>query len=249
MRIAIAGGTGTVGTPTVAAVRAAGHEPVVLSRSRGIDLLSGEGLDRALAGVDAAIDTANVSTLSAGAATEFFTTATGNLIAAADRAGVRHVVLLSIVGIDLMPYDYYAGKVAQEKVVQASSVPWTILRATQFHEFAGQLYGQAKLGPLHVAPRARVQPIAAREVGAHLASIATGAPRGRTQDLAGPREEKLDAMVRAYARRQGSGGWIPSISLPGAQMKGMRAGHALPAPGAVLGTETFDQWLVRTRSS
>lgn len=246
MRIAIAGGTGTVGRPTVDAVRAAGHEPVVLSRGTGVDVVSGEGLDAALEGVAAVIDTANVSTLSAKEATTFFTTATGNIIAAAGRAGVGHVVLLSIVGIDRMPHDYYAGKVAQERVVEASTVPWTILRATQFHEFAGQVYGQAKVGPLHLAPRARVQPVAAREVGARLAALAAGAPEGRAQDLAGPREERLDEMVRAYARRAGNRGWVPSISLPGAQMKGMRAGFALPGPGALLGSETFADWLART---
>lgn len=245
MKIAIAGGTGTVGRPTVDAVRAAGHEPVVLSRSRGVDLIAGTGLDGALEGVDAVIDAANVSTLSADSATTFFTTATGNLVAAADRAGVRHVVLLSIVGIDRMPYDYYAGKVAQEGVVEASPVPWTIVRATQFHEFAGQLYERAKVGPLHVAPRARVQPIAAREVGVHLAELAAAAPQGRTADLAGPREERLDEMVRSFARREGHRGWIPSVSLPGAQMKGMRAGYALPGAGAILGRETFAEWLSR----
>jgi uncharacterized protein YbjT (DUF2867 family) len=243
MKIAIAGGTGTVGRPTVEAVRAAGHEPVVLTRGKGADLVAGTGLDDSLQGVDAVIDTANVNTLSADAATTFFTTATGNLIQAAARAGVRHLVLLSIVGIDRMPYDYYAGKVAQERVVEASPVPWTILRATQFHEFAGQLYARAKLGPLHVAPRARVQPIAAREVGEHLAALAAAEAQGRAADLAGPREERLDEMVRAYARREGHRGWVPSVSLPGAQMKGMRAGYALPGPGAVLGRETFAEWL------
>ncbi|HWI31583.1 MAG TPA: NAD(P)H-binding protein [Microbacterium sp.] len=245
MKIAVAGGTGTVGRPTVDAVRAAGHEPVVLSRSTGVDLHSGEGLDAALAGVDAVIDTANVTTLSADEATRFFTAATGNLLAAAQRSGARHLVLLSIVGIDRMPHDYYAGKLAQERVVEASAVPWTILRATQFHEFAGQLYARAKLGRLHVAPRARVQPIAAREVGEHLAALAAGRAQGRVRDLAGPREERLDEMVRAYARRAGSRGWIPSISLPGAQMKGMRAGLALPGPDAERGRETFADWLAR----
>ncbi|KQZ85070.1 3-beta hydroxysteroid dehydrogenase [Microbacterium sp. Root166] len=247
MRIAIAGGTGTVGAPTVDAVRAAGHDPVVLSRSSGVDLVSGRGLDEALDGVDAVIDTANVSTLSADEATAFFTKASGNLIGAAARAGVRHVVLLSIVGIDRMPHDYYAGKVAQERVVEASPVPWTILRATQFHEFAGQLFERAKLGPLHVAPRARVQPIAASAVAEHLAGLAAGAAQGRTADLAGPREEKLDEMVKAFARHSGTRGWIPSISLPGAQMKGMRAGYALPRPDAVLAGETFAEWLAAHR--
>jgi uncharacterized protein YbjT (DUF2867 family) len=243
MRIAVAGGTGVVGRRVVEAVRAQGHDAIVLSRSTGVDLITGTGLDAALEGIDAVVDTANVSTLSADVATRFFETATGNLIAAASRAGVPHVVLLSIVGIDRMPHDYYAGKLAQERVIEVGPVPWTILRATQFHEFAAQLFDRGKLGPLHVAPRARVQPIAAREVGARLATLAAGAPQGRTTDLAGPREERLDEMIRSFARRTGHGGWIPSVSLPGAQMKAMRAGLALPGPGATLGTQTFAQWL------
>jgi uncharacterized protein YbjT (DUF2867 family) len=243
VRIAVAGGKGVVGTQVVRALRADGHDALVLSRRTGVDLVAGTGLEAALDGVDAVVDTANVSTLSADAAVRFFEAATGNLITAAARAGLTHVVLLSIVGVDRMPHDYYAGKLAQERVVEAGSVPWTRLRATQFHEFAGQLYERAKLGPLHLAPRARVQPIAAREVGAHLAALAAGAPQGPVADLAGPREERLDEMVKAYARRRGHRGWIPSVSLPGAQMKGMRAGYALPAEGTVLGVQTFDEWL------
>ncbi|MDQ7878925.1 NAD(P)H-binding protein [Microbacterium sp. QXD-8] len=243
MRVAVAGGTGVVGSRVVEALRADGHDAVALSRRTGVDLSTGDGLDAAVAGVDAVVDTSNVSTLSADAAIRFFQTATGNLVSASARAGVPHLVLLSIVGIDRMAHDYYAGKLAQERVVEASQVPWTILRATQFHEFAGQLFDRAKLGPLHLAPRARVQPIAARDVGARLAALATGAPQGRTADLAGPREEAMDQMVKAYARRTGHRGWVPSVSLPGAQMKAMRAGLALPGSDAVLTTQTFADWL------
>lgn len=243
MKIAIAGGSGVVGRLTVEAVEATGHEAVVLSRSRGIDLVSGKGLAAAMTGVEAVIDTANVSTLNATAAVEFFTAATGNLISAGADAGVRHIVVLSIVGIDQMPYDYYAGKVAQEKVVEASPVPWTIQRATQFHEFAAQMFARAKVGPLHLAPRARTRPIAARDVGERLAEIAVGEAQGRAQDIAGPREEALDAMVKAYARSRGHRGWIPSINVPTTQMKGMRAGYALPDADALLASQTFAEWL------
>ena len=117
MRIAVAGGTGVVGSRVVDALRNGGHEAVVLSRAAGVDLTTGVGLDAAIEGADAIVDTANVSTLSADAAIRFFETATGNLAAAAARAGVSHLVLLSIVGIDRMPHDYYAGKLAQERVV------------------------------------------------------------------------------------------------------------------------------------
>jgi uncharacterized protein YbjT (DUF2867 family) len=243
MRIAVAGGTGVVGRRVVEAVEARGDQAVVLSRGNGVDVVTGSGLDAALEGVDAVVDTANIDTLSASAATSFFERATGNLAAASARAGVGHLVVLSIVGIDRMPYDYYAGKVAQERVAEASAVPWTILRATQFHEFAAQMFARGKVGPLHVAPRARVQPVAAQEVGRQLAILAAGAPQGRAADLAGPREERLDAMIKTYAARVGHRGWIPSVSLPGRQLKAMREGLALPGPGATLGAQTFEEWL------
>ncbi|MEU4016916.1 SDR family oxidoreductase [Microbacterium sp. NPDC028030] len=243
MRIAIAGGTGVVGRRTVEAVRAEGHDPVVLSRSHGVDLVTARGLAAALEGADAVIDVASIETLKASTAIEFFTAATGNLIAAAADAGVGHIVLLSIVGIDRIPYDYYAGKIAQEKLVQASPVPWTLLRATQFHEFAAQMFARAKLGPLHIAPRARTQPVAAGEVGERLAQLASGGAQGRVRDLAGPREEQLADMVRAFARRTGYRGWVPAVSVPGPQMSGMRSGKALPDRDADLGRQTFDEWL------
>src|SRR5690606_34833311 len=126
----------------------------------------------------------------------FFTAATGNLVTAAADAGVRHVVLLSIVGIDRNPHDYHAGKIAQEKIVMGSAVPWTILRTTQFHEFAGQILRRAGVGPFRIAPtRTPVQPIAVEEVAACLASLATGTPQGRGRDLAGPHQEELGAMM------------------------------------------------------
>lgn len=243
MRIAVAGGTGVVGRHVVDAVRSGGDDPVVLSRGTGVDLTTGVGLDAALEGVDAIVDTASISTLSAGAATRFFEAATGNLVASAARVGVPHVVLLSIVGIDRMPHDYYAGKLAQERVVEASPVPWTILRATQFHEFAGQVAVQARLGPLQLAPRARVQPVAAAEVAAQLIDLAVAGAQGRVPDLAGPREERLDRMIRAWVHRDGSRRLVIPVNIPGAQMRGMREGLALPGPGATIAGPSFVDWL------
>ena len=243
LTVAVAGGTGVVGRHVVDALQAAGHRTVILARGTGVDLTTGAGLDAALDGVDAVVDAANVITVSAQASIRFFEAATGNLLAAAEGSGVGHVVVMSIVGIDRMPHDYLAGKLAQERLVERASVPWTIQRAAQFHEFASQLFERARLGPLHVAPRGRTQPISAREVGAQLAALATGPARGRAADLAGPREERLDDMVKAYARRIGHRGWVPSVSLPGAQLRAMRAGLGLPGPGATLGTQTFAEWL------
>jgi uncharacterized protein YbjT (DUF2867 family) len=243
MRIAVAGGTGLVGALTVAAAEAQGHETVVIARSRGIDLVSGAGLAGALDGVDAVIDTTNLGSLKAEEGIAFFTAASEALIREAGSAGVGHLVALSIVGIDQMPYDYYAGKTAQERVVEASPVPWSIQRTTQFHEFAMQLFVGAKLGPVHVAPRARIQPVAAREVADRLVAVAVGSSRGRATDLAGPGEERLEDMIRAYARAQGHRGWIPSVSLPGPQWKGMRAGLGLPGAGADRGVQSFSDWI------
>lgn len=243
MRIAIAGGTGTIGQHIVAEVRARGDEPVVLARSQGVDVLTGEGLDAALDGVDAVVDALNITTLKGSVATEFFEAATGNLFAAARRRDVRNAVIVSIVGIDRMPYEYYAGKLAQERVATASEVPWTILRATQFHDFARQILARASFGPLRVAPRARVQPVATREVAARVAELAAAPAVGRAPDYAGPREEQLDKMVRTYARRVGIRGSIPSVNIPGKQQRAMREGLGLPGPDAVLGTQTFAEWL------
>lgn len=229
------------------AARAGGHDVVLLTRGAGVDLVSGEGVDAALGGVDAVIDTANVTTLSADDAIGFFRAASGNLVGAAGRAGVSHAVLLSIVGIDRNPHAYYAGKIAQEEAFRAGAdagaVPWTIVRATQFHEFAGQMFERAKAGPLHLAPRARTQPIAAREVGEHLVAVAAQPAQELAADLAGPREEELADMVKAYARAIGHRGPVLAVNLPGAQMKGMRAGLNLPGPDAVRGTQTFAEWL------
>ena len=115
-------------------------------------------------------------------------------------------------------------------------MPWTILRVTQFHEFAEQVYARAKIGPFHVAPRMRTQPIAAREVADRLVALAEARPAGRHADIAGPREESLVEMVRGFAGRAAQRAWIPAIPLPGAAGRAQRDGSLLPGPGAILGT-------------
>ena len=247
MRIAVAGGTGAVGTHVVAVVRARGHEAVILARSAGVDVVTGRGLDAALVGVDAVIDTASVSTLRREEAIAFFAGSSRTLLAAEARAGVTRHVVLSIVGIDGSVSGYYAGKLAQEEVVETGGVPWTIQRATQFHEFAEQMYARAKVGPVHIAPRMRTQPIAAAEVAERLVELAESPAAGRVVDIAGPREESLVEMIRAYARASGHRGWIPAISFPGAAGREQRDGSLLPRPGAMLGLQTFAEWLAQRR--
>ena len=232
-----------MGRHVVERARAAGHDVVVLARSQGVDVASGQGLEQALEGVNAVIDVLSISTLSTEESTRFFETTTRALLAAAERAGVSHHVALSIVGIDGATEGYYVGKLAQEALVEKGPVPWTILRATQFHEFATQLYGRAKIGPFHVAPRMRTQPVAALEVAEALVELAAQPPAGRVPDLAGPREESMVDMVRAYARARGNRLWIPAISLPGAAGRAQRDGSLLPGPGARLGRQTFAEWV------
>ena len=236
-----------MGSHVAEIVRERGHEVVVLTRSGGVDVLTGSGLAAALEGADAVIDVVSVDTLDAKTSIAFFEATTRTLLDAEAAASVRHHLALSIVGIDRAPEGYYAGKLAQERLIENGPVPWTILRATQFHEFAAQIFDSAKVGPLHVAPRMRTQPIAAREVAARLVSLAEAPPAGRVRDLAGPREESLPAMMRGWARARGSRVWIPAVPLPGALGRAQRDGSLLPGPDADLGVQTFAEWLESVR--
>ncbi|MBY4274219.1 SDR family oxidoreductase [Rhodococcus fascians] len=244
MKIAVAGGTGTVGTHVVEVARERGHEVVVLSRSVGVDLVDGTGLSDALAGVDAVVDVASTQTVSAKESTVFFSAVTRNLLTAEGAAGVGHHVALSIVGIDQAPHSYYAGKVLQERIIRGGAVPWTILRATQFHEFAAQIRAQTSFGPLTVIPRMVSQPIAAREVAERLIDLAEHSPAGRVADLGGPREERMAEMVRRYARAIGARGVVLEVPVPGAYGRAMRDGTLVPTPDADRGRQSFEEWVV-----
>ncbi|TFI42712.1 SDR family oxidoreductase [Rhodococcus sp. 1R11] len=243
MKIAVAGGTGTVGTHVVDVARERGHEVVVLSRSAGVDLVGGTGLSDALAGVDAVVDVASTQTVSAKESTAFFSAVTRNLLAAEIEAGVGHHVALSIVGIDKAPHSYYAGKVEQENIVRSGSVPWTILRATQFHEFAAQIRARASFGPVSIVPKMVSQPIAAREVAERSIDLAEQPATGRVADLGGPREERMADMVRRYARAVGARGVVLEVPVPGAYGRAMRDGTLVPAPDADRGRQSFEEWL------
>lgn len=243
MRIAVAGATGAVGTHVVDVARERGHDVVALSRAQGVDLLDAAAVARALDGVEAVIDVSGISTTSGAASLEFFGAATTNLLAAGKAAGVRHHVALSIVNIDRAPSGYYAGKALQERLVTEGPVPFTILPATQFHEFAAQIYDRGRIGPVHAVPIMRTQPVAAVEVAQRLVELAESDARGRARELAGPREERLIDLVRAFASAKGLRGPIVSIPLPGRMGAAMRSGALLPGPDAQLGTLTFGDWL------
>ena len=243
MRIAIAGATGAVGVHVVDVARRRAHDVVALSRAQGVDLLDARAVARALEGADAVIDVSSIATTSQEASVAYFEASTANLLAGGEAAGVTHHIVLSIVNIDRAPSGYYAGKVLQERLVSDGPVPWSILRATQFHEFAGQIYERGRIGPVHAVPIMRTQPVAASEVAERLVELAESDARGRARDLAGPREERLIDLVRSYASEEGLRAPIISIPLPGEMGAAMRSGALLPAPDAQLGTLTFTEWM------
>lgn len=247
MKIAVAGGTGLMGSLVVEIAEADGHDVVVLARSRGVDLVTGEGLDAALSGTEGVIDVTNVQTISRAASVDFFSTTTRHLLDAEQRAGVRHHVVLSIVGVDRVDLGYYLGKRAQEDLVATGDVPWTILRATQFHEFAAQMLDQVP-GPVAVLPRQRNQPVAAREVARALVDLVTGAPAGMAPELAGPREENLAGMARRLLRARGSRRRVVSFRMPIRGARGMAGGALLPTSDGPRGAQTYDEWLTEQTS-
>lgn len=249
MKIAVAGGTGTVGRHVVSIARDRGHQVVSLSRADGVDLVTCRGLDEALRDVETVIDVSGIQTRSTKKAVDFFTNSTQNLLAAEKKAGVRHHLALSIVGIDKATSGLYAGKLVQEDTVRHGGVPWTLLRSTQFHEFVPMTVGVASLGPLVLVPQMRTQPVAAREVAEALVDAAEAGPRGRMADLGGPRAEELDDLVRAYLQKFRMRKQIAKLFIPGAMGKAMRSGDLIPKPGAAVGRQTFQEWLETDASS
>jgi uncharacterized protein YbjT (DUF2867 family) len=239
MKIAVAGGTGVAGRLVVETLRARGHAPVVLSRRQGVDLLTGAGLDQALAGAEAVIDVSNVATMRKTVSVDFFDRAGRRLLQAAERAGVGHLLTLSVVGVDRVSNPYYEGKLWQEEIVRNGAVPWTILRSTQFHEFAGQVIGGVP-GPVAVVPTAKVQPIAVEEVAHALADLVNEPAQGMAPEVAGPQVESLVDMVRRLmAAGRASRRPVLPVYFPG----GMSRGGLLPTGPGPRGTQTFDDWL------
>jgi uncharacterized protein YbjT (DUF2867 family) len=242
MRVAVAGGTGLIGRVVVEQLRGRGDEAVVISRSAGVDLTTGAGLAAALDGVDAVIDVSNVLTMKAEDSVAFFETATTALLTAEQAAGVAHHIVLSIVGIDRVALGYYAGKVRQEELVLAGPVPASVLRATQFHDFAGQML-QRGGGPFAVVPKFRSQPVALDEVAAALVALTAGDPVGMAPDLAGPEVLELPDMARRLLRQRHSRRLVIPVRLPGAAGRAASSGGLLPLEPGPRGTGTFAEWL------
>ncbi len=243
MKIVVAGATGFLGSHVVSAVRAAGHDAVEISRSSGVDLFSGRGLREQLLGAAAVIDASATTSTSAKTSTSFFTTVTRNLLTAEREAGVSHHVAISIIGAATVNANYYAGKRAQEKILQREPHGWSLLRTTQFHEFVLQLVAHGKIGPFQIVPTMRSQPVSAAEVARELVTIATGEPQGLVPELAGPHEERMADLVGRYLRAIGRPQRVIEVPLPGTWGRGMRDGSLLPRPGTRRGLQTFDEWL------
>jgi uncharacterized protein YbjT (DUF2867 family) len=243
MKIVVAGASGMVGRHVVAAAEERGHRLVPLSRATGVDLVTGAGLAQQLEAADAVVDVTSTATQSGAASRRFFGAVTRNLLEAEGAAGVPHHVVLSIVGSDRAPFGYYAGKALQEELVTTGRIPWTILRATQFHEFAQQMVERFRFGPVTMVPTMMSQPVAAREVAERLVELAEGEPQGRPADLAGPEELRMAAMVKAYTRARGVRGPVVQIPLPGGFGAAMRDGTTLAGPDAQRGVQTFAQWI------
>ena len=243
MDIAVAGGTGIVGRHVVRIAKERGHQVRSLSRREGVDLVKGKGVGAALKGVDTVIDVSGLRSMHTKKSVDFFMATTENLQQYGRAVGVKHHVVLSIVGVDKAPAGLYAGKQAQEEAVRHGDLPWTILRATQFHEFVEQVVDRTSFGPTVLVPRFRTQPIAAAEVAEALVDAAEAGPQGFLPDLGGPQVERLGDMVGKYLRKQGKKRMVLEATAPGVLWKAMRSGALLPAAGAAVGRQTFEEWL------
>jgi uncharacterized protein YbjT (DUF2867 family) len=245
-RIAVAGATGRVGRHTVDVLHEGGHDVVAISRSNGVDVITGDGLAAALEGVQTVIDVTTGPSPEQGPATEFFTTAIRNLEEAGEKAGVRRLVVVSIIGVDRATAGYGAAKLAHERAALAGPIPARIVRAAQFHELVEMLMGWGRQGDVVYLPKMRTQIVAARTVAGELAAVAlSDEPEGaRPAEIAGPREEYLPDLAALLAARRGEEVKIEAVSRPEDPDDVLAEnGGLLPGPHARLAGPTFAEWL------
>ena len=250
MKIVVIGGTGLIGSKTVAVLRQGGHEVVAASPQSGINSITGEGLNEAMAGAQVVIDLANSPSFEDKAVLEFFETSGRNLLAAEAAAGVRHHVALSIVGTDRSPDNgYFRAKVAQEKLIKASGIPYTIIRSTQFLEFLRSIAASSTDGNTVRLSPGLFQPIAADDVAAIVADEALAAPRNGMVEIAGPERAPFDAFVARYLKAIGDPRQVVRDSE--ARYFGSRVEeHSLvPLGEARLGRIGLDEWLRRSQAA
>jgi uncharacterized protein YbjT (DUF2867 family) len=249
MKIVVIGGTGLIGSKTVAILRQGGHEVVAASPKSGINAITGEGLKEAMAGAQVVIDLANSPSFEDKAVLEFFETSSRNLFAAEAAAGVRHHVALSIVGTDRTSDNgYFRAKVAQEKLIEASGIPYTIIRATQFLEFLGTIAASSADGNMIRLSPGLFQPIAADDVAAIVADVALAAPRSGIVDIAGPERAPFNEIIARYLKAIGDPREV--VSDPEARYWGGRVEERslVPLGEARLGRIGFDEWIRRSQA-
>lgn len=233
-----------LGRRIVEACRQAGYDVSTLSRRTGVDLITGEGLDAALEGVEVVVDASNSRSQSRTKATAFFRAATTNLQLGGQAAGVQRLVTISIVNIDRFhATGYYQAKLAQEAAALAGPIPATILRATQFHEFPLQVMGRLRVRNLALVPTMRVQTVAARAVGETAATLLADPPADTRIDVAGPEVRDLVDLARAAAARLGRGTKVIGVPIPGPIGKAMRGGALTASDDARIVGPTFEDWL------
>ncbi len=249
MKIVVVGGTGLIGSKTVAILRQGGHEVVAASPKSGINTITGEGLKEALAGAQVVIDLANSPSFEDKEVLEFFETSGRNLLPAEATAGVRHHVALSIVGADRMPDNgYFRAKVAQEKLIETSGIPYTIIRSTQFLEFLASIAASSTDGNMVRLSPGLFQPIAADDVAAIVADVALAAPRNGIVEIAGPELAPFNEIVARYLKAIGDPREV--VRDPEARYFGGRVEERslVPLGEARLGRIGFDEWLRRSQA-
>src|SRR6202007_1632840 len=248
MKIVVIGGTGLIGSKTVAILRQGGHEVVAASPNTGVNTITGEGLKEALAGAQVVIDLANAPSWEDKAVLEFFETSGRNLLAAEAAAGVRHHVALSNVGTDRSDNGYFRAKVAQEKLIEASGIPYTIIRASQFMEFLGGIADASADGNIVRLPPVLFQPIAADDVAAIVAEVALAAPRRGTVEIAGPERAPFNEIVVRYLKAVGDPREVVRDSEARYWGGRVEERSLVPLGEARLGRVGLDEWLRRSRT-
>jgi uncharacterized protein YbjT (DUF2867 family) len=243
MKIVVIGGSGLIGSKLVGKLRGHGHEALAASPDSGVNTLTGEGLDEALEGAAVVVDVSNSPSFDDAAVMEFFTTSTGNLLAAEAAAGVAHHVALSVVGTErLTESGYFRAKLAQEEMIQRSSIPYSIVRATQFYEFLERITEDATEGNTVRLPPALFQPMAAEDVASAVGRVAVGEPLNGMEEVAGPEEFRLDELVRGVLAKRNDPREV--VTDPQARYFGIRPDERalLPGPGARIAETRLSDW-------
>jgi len=248
MKIVVIGGTGLIGSKTVAILRQGGHEVLAASPNSGVNTITGEGVKEAVSGAQVVVDLANSPSFEDKAVLEFFETAGRNLFAAEAAASVRHHVALSIVAIDRTDNGYFRAKLAQEKLIEASGIPYTIIRSTQFMEFLRGIADSSAEGNRVRLPPIMFQPIAADDVAAAVAEVAVAAPKNGIVEIAGPERAPFNEIVARYLKAVGDPRQV--VSDPGAGYWGGRVEERslVPLGEARLGHIGLDEWLRRSQT-